>query len=65
MEFLSTSNYATLAECTQHCWDRKKISCFSPFFLPAADDPDADAGSPTIKFTNQILFFTALASALS
>ena len=36
-----------------------------PFFLPAADDPDADAGSPKIKFiikiTIKFLFFTSLA----
>ena len=57
-----------LAECTQHCWDRKKILLFThPFFLPAADDPHANASGPTIKFTIKItikfLFFTALATA--
>ena len=66
------SNFSMrLAGCTQHCWDRKKISCFSP--APSSylllDDPDANAGDPIIKFTIKIKitikfsFFTALAPA--
>ena len=52
--------YLILAESTQRCWNRKKYKCrpvmtltllllfTGPFFLPAADNPDANA--LTIEF---------------
>ena len=60
--FYNDSFVYILAECTQRCWDRKKISCFSP--APSSyllQMTPMLIQWPHNQIHNQILFFTALA----